>query len=198
MNPPRQRANDRARPAGCARLHALRSGLVFVWRRTTVWSSSSTASARYGADLAPLAEPLSAFLPSTAFAAPDAPEPFNGGGPARQWFSIAGVSPRQSPAAGRAGARRFRPRRFGGDRRARLRRPARPRRPVRLLSGRDHGARRDRRRALAGRSGRRRFRPAAGRRRADPPPPRRRRCCCCMAKRTRRCRPRKAAAPRRG
>jgi phospholipase/carboxylesterase len=46
-----------------------------------------------GADLAPLAEPLSAFLPSTAFAAPDAPERFNGGGPARQWFSIAGITP---------------------------------------------------------------------------------------------------------
>jgi len=45
-----------------------------------------------GSDLAPLAGPLSAFLPSTAFAAPDAPERFNGGGPARQWFSIAGVS----------------------------------------------------------------------------------------------------------
>jgi phospholipase/carboxylesterase len=45
-----------------------------------------------GSDLAPLAEPLSAFLPSTAFAAPDAPERFSGGGPARQWFSIAGVS----------------------------------------------------------------------------------------------------------
>jgi phospholipase/carboxylesterase len=46
-----------------------------------------------GADLAPLAEPLSAFLPSTIFVAPDAPVPFDGGGPARQWFSIAGVSP---------------------------------------------------------------------------------------------------------
>ncbi|MGA2494896.1 MAG: prolyl oligopeptidase family serine peptidase [Roseiarcus sp.] len=45
-----------------------------------------------GADLAPLAEPLSAFLPSTVFAAPNAPERFNGGGAGRQWFSIAGVS----------------------------------------------------------------------------------------------------------
>ena len=34
-----------------------------------------------GADLAPLAEPLSAFLPSTAFVAPDAPARFDGGGP---------------------------------------------------------------------------------------------------------------------
>lgn len=45
-----------------------------------------------GDDLAPLAQPLSAFLPSAAFAAPDAPERFDGGGPARQWFSVAGVS----------------------------------------------------------------------------------------------------------
>ena len=45
-----------------------------------------------GADLAPLAEPLSAFLPSTAFAAPDAPARFDGGGPARQWFSVARIS----------------------------------------------------------------------------------------------------------
>jgi len=44
-----------------------------------------------GADLAPLAEPLSAFLPSAAFAAPDAPARFDGGGPGRQWFSVAGV-----------------------------------------------------------------------------------------------------------
>ncbi len=45
-----------------------------------------------GADLAPLARPLSAFLPSAAFVAPDAPARFDGGGPARQWFSVAGVS----------------------------------------------------------------------------------------------------------
>jgi phospholipase/carboxylesterase len=45
-----------------------------------------------GADLARLAEPLSAFLPSTAFVAPDAPARFDGGGLGRQWFSIAGVS----------------------------------------------------------------------------------------------------------
>ena len=46
-----------------------------------------------GADLAPLAEPLSAYLPSTIFVSPDAPARFDGGGPGRQWFSIAGVSP---------------------------------------------------------------------------------------------------------
>ena len=46
-----------------------------------------------GADLAPLAEPLSAFLPSTTFVAPDALARFDGGGLGRQWFSIAGVTP---------------------------------------------------------------------------------------------------------
>ena len=45
-----------------------------------------------GADLARLAEPLSAFLPTAAFAAPDAPGRFDGGGPGRQWFSVAGIS----------------------------------------------------------------------------------------------------------
>jgi len=45
-----------------------------------------------GADLAPLAKPLSAFLPSAAFVAPDAPARFNGGGAARQWFSVAGIT----------------------------------------------------------------------------------------------------------
>jgi len=45
-----------------------------------------------GADLARLAEPLSAFLPAAAFVAPDAPARFDGGGPGRQWFSVAGVS----------------------------------------------------------------------------------------------------------
>ena len=44
-----------------------------------------------GADLARLAEPLSAFLPTAAFAAPDAPGRFDGGGPGRQWFSVAGI-----------------------------------------------------------------------------------------------------------
>jgi phospholipase/carboxylesterase len=46
-----------------------------------------------GADLAALAEPLSAFLPSTIFVAPDGPARFDGGGLGRQWFSIAGVTP---------------------------------------------------------------------------------------------------------
>ena len=50
-----------------------------------------------GADLAPLAEPLSAFLPSAAFVAPDAPARFDGGGPARQWFSVAGITAENRP-----------------------------------------------------------------------------------------------------
>ena len=45
-----------------------------------------------GAALAPLAGPLQAFLPSAAFASPDAPDPFDGGRRSRQWFSVAGVS----------------------------------------------------------------------------------------------------------
>jgi phospholipase/carboxylesterase len=50
-----------------------------------------------GGDLAPLAKPLSAFLPSAAFVAPDAPARFDGGGPARQWFSVAGISAENRP-----------------------------------------------------------------------------------------------------
>lgn len=46
-----------------------------------------------GADLVPLAEPLSAFLPSTIFVAPDGPARFDGGGLGRQWFSVAGITP---------------------------------------------------------------------------------------------------------
>ena len=45
-----------------------------------------------GADLAPLAASLGAFLPSTTFASPDAPSPFDGGGRGRQWFSVSGVN----------------------------------------------------------------------------------------------------------
>ncbi len=44
-----------------------------------------------GADLAPLSETLRGFLPDTAFAAPDAPDPFEGGGLRRQWFSVVGL-----------------------------------------------------------------------------------------------------------
>ncbi len=45
-----------------------------------------------GANLVPLGEALEAFLPDAMFVAPDAPEPFAGGGSGRQWFSIIGVS----------------------------------------------------------------------------------------------------------
>jgi phospholipase/carboxylesterase len=45
-----------------------------------------------GADLAPLAKPLAAFLPSTAFVSPDAPALFDGGRHSRQWFSVAAVN----------------------------------------------------------------------------------------------------------
>lgn len=45
-----------------------------------------------GANLAPLGEALRGFVPEAAFAAPDAPNPFDGGGAGRQWFSIVGVS----------------------------------------------------------------------------------------------------------
>ncbi len=45
-----------------------------------------------GANLAPLGEALEDFLPDAVFASPDAPDPFDGGGPGRQWFSILGVN----------------------------------------------------------------------------------------------------------
>lgn len=46
----------------------------------------------FGTDMASLADALGAALPSTAFAAPDAPSPFDGGGSGRQWFSLSGVT----------------------------------------------------------------------------------------------------------
>ncbi len=45
-----------------------------------------------GANLVPLGEALEGFLPDAVFVAPDAPEPFEGGGSGRQWFSIVGDS----------------------------------------------------------------------------------------------------------
>ena len=44
-----------------------------------------------GTDLAPLGAGLRGFLPNAVFAAPDAPSPFDGGGSARQWFSVVGI-----------------------------------------------------------------------------------------------------------
>ncbi|HEY0274655.1 MAG TPA: prolyl oligopeptidase family serine peptidase [Paenirhodobacter sp.] len=46
-----------------------------------------------GADLAGLGPLWQRSLPGTVFAAPDAPFPFDQGGPGRQWFSIRGVTP---------------------------------------------------------------------------------------------------------
>lgn len=51
-----------------------------------------------GADLAPLAPHLAASLPGATFLSPDGTEPFVGGGRARQWFSIAGVTEANRPA----------------------------------------------------------------------------------------------------
>jgi len=50
-----------------------------------------------GADLMPLAQSWRAALPGTAFAAPDAPQPFDMGN-GHQWFSIAGVTEENRPA----------------------------------------------------------------------------------------------------
>ncbi|BAI74677.1 hydrolase (plasmid) [Azospirillum sp. B510] len=50
-----------------------------------------------GADLMPLAQAWRHALPDTAFAAPDAPQPF-GMGDGHQWFSIAGVTEENRPA----------------------------------------------------------------------------------------------------
>lgn len=52
----------------------------------------------HGASLAWMADHLA--LPGLAFAAPDAPFAFDAapGGPARQWFSVAGVTPENRPA----------------------------------------------------------------------------------------------------
>lgn len=51
-----------------------------------------------GDDLEPLGEIWAEALPRTAFAAPDAPFAFDGGGRGRQWFSIAGVTEANRPA----------------------------------------------------------------------------------------------------
>ncbi len=46
-----------------------------------------------GANLIPLGEALEEGLPGALFAAPDAPQPFDGGDSGRQWFSVVGVNP---------------------------------------------------------------------------------------------------------
>ena len=45
-----------------------------------------------GADFAALGKALQGFLPDAAFAPPNAPNPFDGGGLGRQWFSVVGVN----------------------------------------------------------------------------------------------------------
>ncbi|MGO4855012.1 alpha/beta hydrolase [Phaeovulum sp. W22_SRMD_FR3] len=50
-----------------------------------------------GADMAGLVPLLAAALPGVAFAAPDGPELFSGGGSGRQWFSVAGISDESRP-----------------------------------------------------------------------------------------------------
>ncbi|PZQ51532.1 MAG: phospholipase [Rhodovulum sulfidophilum] len=57
-----------------------------------------------GADFAGLAEAWRDALPGAVFAAPDGPEPFDMGGPGRQWFSVRGVTEANRP--GRVAAAR--------------------------------------------------------------------------------------------
>lgn len=45
------------------------------------------------ADLEPVGEAIAAALPDTRVLLPDAPQPFDGGGPGFQWYSIAGATP---------------------------------------------------------------------------------------------------------
>lgn len=45
-----------------------------------------------GTSLAPLAEALRGEFPQSAVVAPDGPQAFDGGGPGRQWFSVAGIT----------------------------------------------------------------------------------------------------------
>ena len=45
-----------------------------------------------GADMAALAQALRAEFPQAALVAPDGFEPFDGGGPGRQWFSVRGIT----------------------------------------------------------------------------------------------------------
>lgn len=50
-----------------------------------------------GDDLMPLAAHLQAAIPGLAFAAPNAPFSFDGGGAGRQWFSVSGVTQANRP-----------------------------------------------------------------------------------------------------
>ncbi|TGQ66003.1 MAG: phospholipase [Mesorhizobium sp.] len=50
-----------------------------------------------GADLMPLAQAWQPSLPTAAFAAPDGPFAFDGGGAGRQWFSVSAVTEANRP-----------------------------------------------------------------------------------------------------
>jgi len=50
-----------------------------------------------GAAMAPLAQALRAEFPQAAVLAPDAPNPFDGGGPGRQWFPVGGITEANRP-----------------------------------------------------------------------------------------------------
>lgn len=51
-----------------------------------------------GADLRPLSQYFLKSLPGAVFVSPDGTQPFDGGGGARQWFSVAGVTEANRPA----------------------------------------------------------------------------------------------------
>jgi phospholipase/carboxylesterase len=59
-----------------------------------------------GEDLMPLGKVWARALPQTAFAAPDAPYPFDHG-PGRQWFSISGITSANRPQRVQAARREF-------------------------------------------------------------------------------------------
>ena len=50
-----------------------------------------------GADLRPLSQCFVQALPGAVFLSPDGSQPFDGGGGARQWFSVAGVTEANRP-----------------------------------------------------------------------------------------------------
>lgn len=51
-----------------------------------------------GADLRPLSQYFAPSLPGATFLSPDGTQPFDGGGNARQWFSVSGVTEANRPA----------------------------------------------------------------------------------------------------
>ena len=51
-----------------------------------------------GADLRPLSQYFAESLPGAVFLSPDGTQAFDGGGKARQWFSVAGVTEANRPA----------------------------------------------------------------------------------------------------